>query len=76
MTIPSWRELDAVRVRLTVVGACCNPACARPLFAELGETEACADCDPPREGLPTTFKLMGYTRPPDASGLCSEGCCQ
>ena len=47
-------------VRLTQVGVCCNPECARPRFLELGEdlSEGCTECDPPREGLPTAFRLM------------------
>jgi hypothetical protein len=48
-------------LKLTPNGyTCVNPECARPLYVEIeGErTEACMDCDPPREGLPTAFRLM------------------
>jgi hypothetical protein len=40
--------------------SCVNPECGRPLYVELeGErTEACVDCDPPRERLPTAFRLL------------------
>lgn len=46
---------------LTPAGKCCNPKCNRPLYAELmhfPDDEACLECNPPREGLPTAFRLM------------------
>jgi hypothetical protein len=62
---------------------CVNPACGRPLYLELDgdRTEACVTCDPPREGLPTAFRMMGVRRArevmasvPDSDplGLCDE----
>jgi hypothetical protein len=48
-------------IKLTQVGVCCNPECRAPLYAELMESpddEACADCNPPREGLPTAFRML------------------
>lgn len=41
-------------LKLTPNGwSCVNPKCGRPLYVELeGErTEACLDCDSPREGF-------------------------
>ena len=57
----------SIGIRLTPVGhSCVNPECGRELFVELdGErTEACVECDPPREGLPTAFRMIA-----EASGV-------
>ncbi len=50
---------------LTPAGNCCNPKCNRPLYAELmhsvmsfPDDEACFECNPPREELPTAFRLL------------------
>jgi NADH:ubiquinone oxidoreductase subunit F (NADH-binding) len=47
--------------KLMQAGECCNPMCRRPLYAELmrfPDDEACDECVPPREGLPTAFRLL------------------
>lgn len=49
-------------LKLTEIGRCVNPVCNKPLFAELvifEDDELCLDCNPPREGLPTAFRLSG-----------------
>lgn len=49
------------KLKLTQVGNCVNPACQRPLYAELiifPDDELCLECNPPREGLPTAFRLL------------------
>lgn len=70
-------------IKLTPLGyACVNPACGRPLFLELdGErTEACVECDPPREGLPTAFRMLfertGGRLPGGYNPLCNAACCR
>ena len=53
-----------IGLKLTQVGECCNPTCRAPLYAELmifPDDEACLECNPPREGLPTAFRML----PPD-----------
>ncbi len=54
------------KLKLTRIGECCNPKCQRPLYRELmrfDDDEACFECDPPREGLPTTFRLLSGESP-------------
>jgi hypothetical protein len=71
-------------IALTASGCrCVNPACGRELFLEIDgdRTEACVSCDPPREGLPTAFRMLyertGGRLPPFMSGgHCSEDCCR
>jgi hypothetical protein len=49
-------------LKLTEIGHCINPNCNKPLFAELvifPDDELCLECNPPREGLPTAFRLLG-----------------
>jgi hypothetical protein len=48
-------------IKLTVAGYCVNPSCRAPLYKELmvcWDDQLCFDCDPPREGLPTAFRLV------------------
>jgi len=61
-------------IALTEIGTCCNPACARPRFLELGEdlSKACTDCDPPREGLPTAFRMLAEGRGVQVEGKTNE----
>lgn len=50
-----------IKLKLTPVGNCVNPACKSPLYAELiifPDDELCLVCNPPREGLPTAFRLL------------------
>jgi hypothetical protein len=61
----------SVGIKLTTAGhLCVNPECGRELFVELDgdRTEACVECDPPREGLPTAFRLMAESRGVELEG--------
>jgi hypothetical protein len=69
--------LHEVKPDLTYAGRCVNPECNAPLYQELmrsPDDEACVDCDPPREGTPTAFRLLGIDEkrvrePPNSDGL-------
>lgn len=50
-----------IHLALTPAGKCCNPRCNRTFYAELmrfPDDEACFECNPPREELPTAFRLL------------------
>ncbi|MDQ3744179.1 MAG: hypothetical protein M3444_07345 [Acidobacteriota bacterium] len=58
-------------IRLTIAGYCVNPSCRAPLYKELmaaPDDEACFDCNPPREGLPTAFRLLAESEGIDVEG--------
>jgi NADH:ubiquinone oxidoreductase subunit F (NADH-binding) len=58
-------------IALTQVGTCCNPECGVPLYKELmvfWDDEACLDCNPPREGLPTAFRMLAESLGVDITG--------
>ncbi len=52
--------LHEVKLNLTYAGRCVNPMCRAPLYKELmreWDQEACGECDPPNEEIPTAFRL-------------------
>ena len=53
--------MSEIKLKLTPLAPCCNPRCGNFLYVELmrfPDDEACLECVPPREGLPTAFRLL------------------